>query len=466
MDDLPIFIEKMKARLKYMEGKSYSQVNPNTKALGRYQFHPKYWWKPIQDFAKEKKYNQAKPITKEYFLQNKKLQDEFFANYVKEDMLPFVKNIQKHNKRNLPIDVLGQLYHWNPDSVKTYVQGGEWKIPNQENNMSLDEALTRGEQGMQESGFSSVSKADIMTVEERENKAKEFFERKDALKKQLDSGEMSPGAFDTELYDLTKEYAKDGLAKAINNETTRRNTAKENKYNSERASFQQLYKNLLNTDNNNLTRRWDPKKKVLTLSATNKKGKAILDGFEKASGNKLRVHKPTGKGAPTHQRYAIDFSLQGKGQNGKYLIEGINKYASNIPEGKEWTTEELTGNFNLETESFGSNPNPYLTADLLFEKNIPEDQLDQLILSADYPKLTANYGDLKKEDAPATTASSEKSTATASKPAETAEEELTREDIMQFYGEMDAPEVSGYNPKDYKKEIPFGAIANGFLGYM
>lgn len=73
---------------------NYRSVNPDSNALGRYQFVPSIWWDEIKDFARK----QGKTINSyEDFLSDPRLQDDFMYDYTINDVLPAVARLRRRN---------------------------------------------------------------------------------------------------------------------------------------------------------------------------------------------------------------------------------------------------------------------------------------------------------------------------------------------------------------------------------
>jgi len=70
----------------------YSAYNPNTKALGKYQFVPRWWWKEIQKFAK----NNGEDIkTHQDFLDNPEFQESFMDYVFENKHKPQMEKLKK-----------------------------------------------------------------------------------------------------------------------------------------------------------------------------------------------------------------------------------------------------------------------------------------------------------------------------------------------------------------------------------
>lgn len=463
----------LKARLYYAEttGGDYKAVEKaSTGALGKYQFVPSVHWEAIEKLARDKNYNKGEKIDHGYFLNSEALQEEYFDQHF-DYVYGRVQSAMKVNKRNLSPDAIAQLVHMNPDSVNTYVKGGEWKIPNAKNNSSVTEFLRRGEQGLKEFGLGLLKDSDVMPPEEIDSTIKEFFTKREELVKKLDSGELSKGSMSEQLKALEQDIKNKGLIGQVNTEANRRFQEKETEFRTERSTVSQLYSILSNPEREDHFRREYDSKGKLTLKAEDKVGADRLAEIIKSSNGNLKYDKDSnGKS----NSYSLSFDLTGRLSNGKYLKEGIKKYAGiDLPE----ITPGVGIDKGLGQKSrgmlssiTGKGYDTFLKQKGSFDKNLDRGIVNKRIEASELgplpePKETGTINSDGVITNKGKTGSVEVGEGSFGEPI--VEEEDTKKS-SEFYGlsEMEQPDFVEYDKDAYKKEIPFEAAAQGLLGAM
>lgn len=86
-------------------GGNYAATNPNSSAVGKYQFLWNTWGNKIKQFTGVN--------SKEEFLNNPQAQDAFYNEYyVPNEMFPAIERIKKRTATSLTDDKLAKLYHF------------------------------------------------------------------------------------------------------------------------------------------------------------------------------------------------------------------------------------------------------------------------------------------------------------------------------------------------------------------
>ena len=101
---IPFDYSKWSSEIAAIESKgSYTAVNRDSFALGKYQFVPSWWWKKIKAFAKTQGINLSGEPKKgkrlpEYkkFLDNPKLQDDWMRHYTESYVVPESQKLRQN----------------------------------------------------------------------------------------------------------------------------------------------------------------------------------------------------------------------------------------------------------------------------------------------------------------------------------------------------------------------------------
>ena len=119
----------------------YAAQNPNSSAVGKYQFLWSIWGDNIAKFA-------SKPVTREDFLQNPKLQEDFARHYYHNILTKEADDLQKEFSDNLvernlqdPDDIKSLLHFIGKKNVTQYLLTGDIPESIKENNVSVSKYL-------------------------------------------------------------------------------------------------------------------------------------------------------------------------------------------------------------------------------------------------------------------------------------------------------------------------------------
>ena len=123
--DVPFDYERWIKEISKIEG-DYQSVNPDSVALGKYQFVPAFWWDEIREFAGSRIFDEHKivsytkkdkPFYKDYqnFLDDPHLQEDWMRHYTLNYAVPAAEIIRKEfpeATKNRSIGQLAALYHF------------------------------------------------------------------------------------------------------------------------------------------------------------------------------------------------------------------------------------------------------------------------------------------------------------------------------------------------------------------
>ena len=476
MDNIGPLIKKLKARLRAVEpdSRGYQSQNKETNALGMYQFVPKYHWNKIKNFAIRNGYGSANEINHNFFLKNPELQEEYFAEYVEKDIVPELNKARGYNNvRNLDIDEIAQLVHYRPGSVKRYLEGGNFVLPEGVKNLNVEEYLVRGEQGLAQNNLGFLKPAELMSPEEIKSNVDQYMKDSSLLKKKLDKGDIKQGAFDIQMRKLQREYSSKGLTPNINNELIKGKADRSIEFEKLKGESKELY-NILASEEKGKTssvfessdfpfrKEYDQDKKRLTLKGrksdiekfAKKYGFRQDRGLQRESGLSSDGRRIQTKDNPNAKLNSVTFSLEGKGPNSKKLLEEINKYQS-----KPVTFGDLERSSGL-GEQYEQN----FLKPLDFDKKYTEDEFNYIDESKvaysnpkDYTESKPNETEGQKKKEIQEKVETQKAAPVSS------EQATTVEDLTFGIGEIEQENLAEYNPDNFKKEIPFGAAVQGFL---
>tara|TARA_A100000172_G_C3044260_1_gene111859 strand:- start:41681 stop:43957 length:2277 start_codon:yes stop_codon:yes gene_type:complete len=446
----------VRARLYYSEtnGGDIAAVNKDTKAIGKYQFHPKYWWEPIKKFAKKAGYGD---INEEDFKKSAELQDEFFEKEYMPKMYSFVKNNASKNKRNLDLDEIGQLYHMSPKAALTYIQGGKFEPGG--NNMGVERYLEKGKKGLLEFEAQPVQESTLIPKEEQTKNVNEYISR---MEKIQNNDEYTDGGKKLRMKELKQEFYNKGYSDIINAELGK----KINNFETEKALFQEFYKEI----KGNIKAKASGGRPYHHLSIETEKGRKLVDEISKNNPEFAKAFHKTNNG-----KYTTSLGLTKSGNGvSKYIMDNAQKFS-----GKEFgSLKEL-----IDDKKYGiSIPTgfgPFNKIDLFDNKN---DEFIDLDFSVDNSNIAdfsiANTDvvpkekNLKNEQPKKTEVAT---TTTVAKDGNAVPIEVSsvedanaekRAQLMSYLDReyLEEPQDMVYDKKDFEPSIPFEAIGNAMVG--
>lgn len=115
-------------------GGNYKALNPNSSAVGKYQFLWNTWGKEIA--------NTTGVSSKEAFRNNPQAQEDFYSYYKNKHMKPGISRLQRYNSKGLSEEELAKLYHFKGEggAIEWLTKGVD---RTQQNNMSINKYLGR-----------------------------------------------------------------------------------------------------------------------------------------------------------------------------------------------------------------------------------------------------------------------------------------------------------------------------------
>ena len=515
--DDKLFIETLRQGLNGENGGKYGgKPNPYTKAMGRYQFVPSHHWSSIQEFAKKNNY---KADNYQDFINNKTLQDSYFEYYVRKSVMPLAKNLyEKYGlQRGLSIDEVGMLIHFQGTGAATKQMASgnfpkaEYKNGKLVNPGVKDYINNIYKKHRKSSGYNPI----MYTADKYLPEWKKYSAAKKAIQNSNDTDDLKQ----TKLNDLDYQYQKKGMFGSrgsdgkftgpfnqiidrLNKDYAQRFLDKKNQIeealsilNTAQARYEtdekgnKIIKSIdLNPSkgifdsgvfkggNKNERLAFDKKLKNPYISSLikdkekfftsrgfndNGEGKRVIElnpksieeiqlAYKKLTGNDLDLISKNSSGAYVFNNNYIDKDLIGGGSSGVF---------KNIP-------KTINSKFdpNKHGLSYLDGLQDYEDEDVVQEDNTPVDYDDPSyvpkkrgIVKTNAPSVI-NEG-ISKEEAQQKAADEIISQLEKKASEKTPQkDEYSIQDSVDWQLKQSAPKPTGYNPKDYKQEIPYAEL--------
>lgn len=496
------FIQNLKMGIPAIEsgGGNYKAQNPDSTAVGKYQFLKMWLDSPksklgimnIRDFAKSTGvFDDVNSM--EDFKNNPELQDAYFEYYAGEFLFPKAEELVKDPKNNplgLSIDEIGAVMHYQGGSGgKKIVMTGKLPAATKKNadgtgvrNVSVKDYLKTYNGGLKKNNANNIAQEESMDPKSKDEVWKEYSDKKDNI---LYNNQLPEATKRSLLEKLNMEYYKKGYISGdpnkpggiINEKIKEANEAAKKDYEKrvqELGEYQEMIESMSFEYVNEKGKEYDPEKDSKMFIAEASK-------FDSS----LKNPKYTKKFAEEHpnifkKHYDSNGIFTGRYKiNKKELLLEFQKKANNLlPEenhfeilkengekGKSLNLDPKTGLNILQNLTPGDqekfalisikNPNRFEFNE--FDQGIPyipvDPTWDQKIKQREKAKETSTTGD------------SEKTPVKADNEIPVQEEETditTAEDYFNLVG--DKPQTGSYDPDQFKDNFPFADVITSAAG--
>lgn len=133
-------------------GGDYTAINPNSSAVGKYQFLWNTWKDKINKVTGVK--------SKEEFRNNPQAQDEFYEHYLQTELMPSVERLRRKTNSGLTSNQLAKLVHFRGErGALDYLKGNISDRP-ESYNMSISKYIGKGQLGIvagEQAGFPDMN---------------------------------------------------------------------------------------------------------------------------------------------------------------------------------------------------------------------------------------------------------------------------------------------------------------------
>lgn len=445
----------------------YKAVNKTSKALGKYQFVPKYWWGPIKKFADKNGY---KINNHQDFLNSPSLQEAYFRHYVKEEILPQAQKAfdSGENPENLTLEEMTAMYHFQSPAVATKaIKEGKSAYRERtkagvdgakHDNAGMGEYLDVYNETLEANGIDKVPAEETLNPKSVEEVGKSYFNAVDNV--QYMAGDLNEKEKNQRIQEIQSEYKKKGLIPAINKYVDKRNEENTKTYEAKNKAQKENLNNFLNYGEE-IDFSFNKENGKMTFGNYNAGNDAAAKEFEKfAKANGIKVSK----------RGNFNYRVEPKEYMNAFKKEYSDKTGAELK-----GSQELKGNtfMNMAANLFGHSENSgtisfndEVRSNITKPGEIPTiDNLDpELIPDIEDEQPTPEVGEITSEVVPEESDASSK---------EESEEPWMNPADTFFDGQKGllsasekALDKGSYNKDDFKKEIPFDAVTGLALGLI